>query len=280
MLFWGDMGNSRRYIRVLRHLGIALIFAPEPFTTPFGVACILAARRLSRQHEAKLNSRLRATVQYYLARTSPSGSLISGASCDPSRSRRPCLSEQRPILGQITGSGGLGADSPARKGRQGIQENRVNHSTTAQNRTPSHKHNVGFFDTSTGTQKVIHHTIDMEWLSRRYEVASIAVAHSDWITTSSDMESAAHHSLDVGLLSRHYGTGSAGQAKATTNTVDMAQLRQRYGSAASHSTVHRALQSTNHYYKMSSRKNIVGGQRRQEQITHANRVGTLKNTHI
>ena len=259
VLFRGDMGNSRRYIRVLRHLGIALMFAPEPFTTPFGVACILAARHLSRQHEDKLNSRLRATVQYYLARASPSGSHIAGASCDPSPSRHPCLREQRPILGQLTGSGGLGAEAPVRKGRQGMRENPVNQSTAVQNPAPSYKQGAGFFDTSTGRHKAIHHTIDMEWLSRRYEVVSTAVAHSDWTTASSNMKSAAHRSLDVGPLSGHYGTGIVGQAKAAANTVDVAQLGQRYGAAASHPTVHRALQNTNHYYKMSSRKNIVGG---------------------
>jgi len=140
-----------------------------------------------------------------------------------------------------------------------MRENQVNHSTVAQNPTPSYKHGAGFFDTSTGTQKVIHHTIDMGWLSRRYEVASIAVAHSDWTTTSSNTESAAHHSLNVGPLSGHYGTGNVGQAKTAANMVDVAQLRQRYGSAGSHSMVHRALQDTNHHYRMSSRKNIVGG---------------------
>jgi hypothetical protein len=257
--FGGDMVNSRSYIRLLRHLGIALIFAPEPFTTPFGVACIVAARHLSKQHETKLNNRLRETVQYYLAHTSSSRDYIVGASPGPGPSKRTCCSDEHPILGQISGSGGFAAKSLVRKGRQSMRENPASHSTDIQNPPPRYKHGAGFSYTPAGTQKVIYHTIDVEWLSRRYESASIAMAHSYWTTSSGNVESAAHRSLDMGLLSHPCGTGKLGQVKAKSIAINVTELRQRCEPTASYKMVHRALQNTNHHYDMSSRKNVIEG---------------------
>jgi len=251
--------NTRTYIRLLRHLGIALIFAPEPFTTPFGVACILAARHLSKRHEASVNNHLRETVQYYLAHTGHLSDYADSASCGPGPSKRPRLSEERPILGQITGSRSFEAKPSVRSGRQGMQESRTGHTNDMQSPSPRYKYGDGLCDTSTGSQKVIHHTIDMEWLSRRCESTSIAVAHSSWGTTSGGMEGVTHHSINMGLLSQHYGTGNVGQAKAKSHTINTAQLRQRYGSATSYTAVHRALRNYSRDCDMSSRKNVIEG---------------------
>lgn len=259
MLLLSNMANTRTYVRLLRHLGIALIFAPEPFTTPFGVAFILAARHLSKQHEANLNNRLRGMVQYYLAHSSRFNDYVDDESGAPGPVKRPGLSEERPILGQITGRRSLEANSSARKGRHDMREGAANRTTDIQSLSRRCKYGDCFSGTSARTQKVIHHTIDPEWLPRRYESASIAVAHSSWTTTSGCGERVTHHSVNMGLLSQHYEAGNVGQAEAKSHTINIAQLRQRYGLAASCTMVHRALQNSTCYYDMSARKNVIEG---------------------
>jgi len=259
VLLWADMIGASTHIRVLKHLGIALIFAPEPFTTPFGVAFILVARHLSRRLEASRDRRLREMVHYYLAHSSLLSPDADGKSGTPGPVKRHGLSEERPILGQITGSRSFEANSSVRKGRQGMREGAASRTTNMQSLSRRYKYDDGLSNTSTRTQKVIHHTIDIEWLSRRYESANSAVAHSSWTTTSGGVEGVTHHSVNMGLLSQHCGTGSFGQAKAKSHTINVAQLRQRYGSAASCTTVYRALQNNNHYYDMLSRRNVIGG---------------------
>jgi len=123
------MVNTGTYVRLLRHLGIALIFAPEPFTTPFGVAFILAARHLSKRHDTSLNNRLRETLQYYLAHTSHFGEYADGESGAPAPVKRRGLSEEHPILGQITGSHSFGPKSAVRQGGRHIQKGTANHTT-------------------------------------------------------------------------------------------------------------------------------------------------------
>jgi hypothetical protein len=223
------MVNTGTYVRLLRHLGIALILAPEPFTTPFGVAFILAARHLSKRHETSLNNRLRETLQYYLAHTSHLGEYADGESGAPAPVKRRGLSEEHPILGQITGSRSFGAESSVRQGGRHIQKGTANHTT------------------------------DMEWLSRRYESASSAVAHSGWTTTSGGVEGVTHHSVKMGLLSGHYGTGNIGPAEAKPHATNITQRRQRYGSAVNCTTVLSAIQDNNQYYDMLSRRNVIGG---------------------
>lgn len=259
MLLLSNMINTRTCIRLLRHLGIALIFAPEPFTTPFGVASILVARHLSKRHEASVNNRLRETIQYYLAHTSRFGEYVDGKSAAASRAKRRGLNEERPILGEITGSRSVEAKSSVRQRRSYIHGGTANHTTDTESLSRRYKYGDSLSGTSTGTQRVIHHTIDIDWLSRRYESANSAVAHCGWTTTSGGVEGVTHHSGNMGLLSQHYGTGSVGEAKAKSHTINVAQLRKRYGSAASCTTVYRALQNNNHYYDMLSRRNVIGG---------------------
>ena len=229
MFLLSNMVNTGTYVRLLRHLGIALIFAPEPFTTPFGVAFILAARHLSKRHDTSLNNRLRETLQYYLAHTSHFGEYADGESGAPAPVKRRGLSEEHPILGQITGSRSFGAKSSVRQGGRHIQKGTPNHTT------------------------------DMEWLSRRYESATGAVAHSSWATTSDAGEAITHHSIEVGSLPQNCRSGSVGQTKAKSHAVNVAQRRLRYGSAVSYTTVARALRNNNFNYDISSRRNVIGG---------------------
>lgn len=258
MLLLSDTVSTRTYVRLLKHLGIALIFAPEPFTTPFGVACILAARHLSKRHELNVNNRLRETVRYYLAHSNRSGERVDAESGVPDPVKRPSLCEEFPSLGEITGGRSFEAKPSVREGRQGARENTSDHSTDMQGPSPHYIYGDGFSDTSTGTQKVIRHTIDMGWLAQRYEAAG-AVAHSDWTSTSGVMEGVTHHSVNMGILSQRYVTGNVGQAKQKPHTIDTVRLRQRYGGTGSQATVHHALQNNNRYYDISSRKNVIGG---------------------
>jgi hypothetical protein len=255
----GNMANSRTYVRLLRHLGIALIFAPEPFTTPFGVAFILAARHLSRKHEATVNNHLRETIQYYLAHTSHFSDSVDDESGAPGRVKRRGLSEERPILGQITGSRSFEANSSVRKAKHELHESAASCASDMKSLFPRYKCGNSLSDTSTGTQKVIHHTMDMGWLSRRYESASTAVAHFSWTTASGAVEGVTHHSVNSALLSQHYGTGSVGKTEAEFHATNTAHLRRDGGAAATHTTVHKALLDNNHYYDMLSRRNVIGG---------------------
>jgi len=246
------MANTRTYVRLLKHLGIALIFAPEPFTTPLGVAFILTARHLSKKHEASVNNHLRDTVRYYLTHTGHPGDYADGVSSAPNPSKRPRLSEERPILGQITGSRSIEANPSVRRGRQEMREKR------ASRPSPHYRYGDGRPSTSTGTQKVIRHTIDMEWLSQRYEGAG-TVAHSSWMTTSGGVEGVTHHSINMGLLSGEGETGGAGRGKEKPHIVDMSQLRKRYGSVMGYTAPVDALRDNNHYYDILSKRNVIGG---------------------
>jgi hypothetical protein len=253
------MTGARTYIRLLRHMGIALIFAPEPFTTPFGVAAILAARHLAKRHELSVNNRLRETVQYYLAHTGHPSDYAGDESRASVPVKRRGLSAEQPILGQITGSCSLGAEPSIRQGGRDIQRHSANY--TAHMESLSRRYNIGnsLSDTSVTTQKVIHHTTDTEWLSRRYLSANLAVAHSAWATTSVGVEGVTHHSLNVGSFSQRYGTGSIGQPQAKPHATGVSHSRQHYGSAVNSLAVLRALRNNNHYYEVLSRKNVIGG---------------------
>jgi len=253
------MTNTRTYIRLLRHLGVALIFAPEPFTTPFGVAFIMVARHLSKQNEAKVNNRLRNMVQYYLEHTSHFSDYVDGESDGPSPVKRPRLSEEPPILGQITGSRSSKPAPSVHRGRSDIRDATANRARQTRSLSRHYKYDDGLADTSGSAEKVTHHTLDMEWLSRRYETANGAVAHASWTTTSGSVDGVTHHSINMGMLSGHYGPGSAGQTNAKSHAISMARRRQGHGAAPTHTTVRRALRDNNHYYDMLSRKNVIGG---------------------
>lgn len=258
MLLLSNMVNTGTYVRLLRHLGIALIFAPEPFTTPFGVAFILGARHLSKRHEASVNNRLRETVQYYLTHSGHPSECVDDEFGAPGAVKRPGLSKERPILGQITGSG-FGAKSSIRQGRRDIQQGTPNHSADTESPSRRSKYGHSLPDTSTRTQNMIHHTINMEWLSGRYESENGALADSSWATTSGSVDGVTRRSVNMGLLSQRYAIGSAGQTEPKSHATNITRRRQRYGSPVSRTAVLNALQNNNYYYDMSSRRNVIGG---------------------
>jgi hypothetical protein len=259
VLFLSGMANTGTYVRLLRHLGIALIFAPEPFTTPFGVACMLAARHLSKRNEASVNYRLREMVQYYLAHASRFTDHPNGEASAPAPVKRRNLRKEHAILGRITGSRVSQANCPVRQAKRDIQDGRPSRTASMQSLSRRCKYADDPSCTSIGAQKVTHHSVNMERLSRRHQYGNDAVAHSTWATTCGAVEGITRHSANMSLLPRNSTTGSFGQTEAKCHTINTALLRQRYGSTAGHTTFLKALQTNNHYYSMLSRGNVVGG---------------------
>lgn len=284
MLLWADMIGARTYIKLLSHLGIALIFAPEPFTTPFGVAFILVARHLSRRFETSRNNRLREMVQYYLAHTGRFSDDAASESSTPGSVERYTRSEERAILGQITGSHNLEANlAPSVwQNWHDMQRRTVHHTINMQSLSgrykagDSFKVESGWADTSHRAEKAIHHTINAEWLSQRYEGTDSAVAHSNWVRTSSVEEGMTHHSINMSLLSQRYKTGSVGQTKVKYHTINKTLPRQRYGSAVSYTRVLHALRNNNYYYDVVSKGNVIGGYQCSMATNADPSVGTLK----
>jgi hypothetical protein len=258
------MIKAKTGIKVLRRLGITLIALPEPVTTPFGVALVLLSRYLSRRLEASQDNRLRETVQYYLAHASRFSDYVDSKSRAPGSVKLLSPSKEPAILGQITGSRSFAANPSVRQGRRDIQDGTANYTRDMQSLSrrykagDSFKVESGWADTSGRAEKVIHHTINMEWLSRRYESAG-AVAYSSWACTSNAVEGVTHHSVNMKSLSQHYKTGNVGQAKAKYHTVNMALLLQRHGSLPSHTRALNALQNNNYYYDVVCRGNVIGG---------------------
>jgi hypothetical protein len=259
VFLWANMVGTGTGIRVLRHLGIALVFAPEPFTTPFGVALILVARHLSKKVEANRNSQIREMVQYYLAHTGHFSDYAYGESGVRASANRHGFSKERAILGQITGSRSFEVKPSVRPGRGDTQNGTANHDADIQSLSQRCRYVSSHSDTSTRTEKVIHHAINMEWLSQRFESANSAVAHSSWTTTSGAAEGITQHSINMGVVSQHHRTGSLGHTRAERHIINIAQLRRRYGSSVDHTTALNGLRNNNHYYDMLSRRNVIGG---------------------
>jgi hypothetical protein len=234
-----DMIRARTRIKLVRRLGIALIFLPELITTPFGVALVLVARYLSRRHEASLNKRLRETVEYYLAHTRRFSGDADGESSAPGLAKRYAQIEERLIPRQYTGSRSFEANlAPSVwQSWRDMRGHTVHHTMDMQSPSgrykagDSFKVESGWSDTSRRAEKVIHHTINMERLSRCYEGQGGAVAHSNWARTSGAVEGVVQHSINMRLLSQRYNIGSVGQTKVKYHTINRALLLQRYGAA-------------------------------------------------
>lgn len=261
------MIGARTSVKLLMRLGIALIFAPEPFTTPFGVAFVFVARYLSKRREASLNKHLREMVKYYLAHTRHFSDDADGKSSAAGLVKRHIQAKEHAILGQITGSPSFEANLAPSVWQNWhyMRRRTVHHTMDMQSLSGRYKADDSFkvesdwFDTSRRTEKVIHHTINVESLSRRYESAEGAVAHSNWACISSAGEGVAHHSVNMRLLFRRYETGSVGQTKVKYHTMNRVLLLQHYGSVASHTKALNALQNNNYYYDVVSRGNVIGG---------------------
>jgi hypothetical protein len=255
------MIGARTHVKLLRRFGITLIFLPELITTPFGVTLVLVARYLSRRLETSQNKRIREMVEYYLAHTGRFSDDADGESSAPGSVKHYTQSEERPIPRQYTGSRSFEANlAPSVwQNWQDMRSRTVHHTMDMQSLSgrykagDSFKVEPGWADTPRRAEKTIHHTINREWLSRRYEGEG--------------------SSVNMSLLSQRYKTGDVGQTKVKHHAINMALLRQRYGAAASSTTILNALQDNNYYYDVVSRENVIGGY---ECSRIGNPVDTLK----
>ena len=266
LVLLGNMIVGRTRVKFLRRLGIALIFLPEFITTPFGVALVLVARYLARKREASQNNRLREMVKYYLAHTGRSDDDADVKSSALGSVKRRTQGEECLIPQQYTSSLSFEANlAPSvLQNWHDVRDRTVHHAMDMQSSSgrykagDSFKVESGWLDTSHKEEKMIHHTINTEWLSRCYESSS-AVAHSNWARTSGAGEGVTHHSLNMNLLSQRYQAGGVGQTKLKYHTINKALTRQRYGSAVNSTTVLHALRDNNYYYDLLSKGNVIGG---------------------
>jgi hypothetical protein len=270
---------TRANIGRLRRLGITVIFLPEPFTTPVGVALVLVSRYLSRRLEAKMNERLRDALKYYVAHTRVSSYTSDGKSggsgcvkrgigdeerlfgghhqCGWSfeayagqsagqRRREACESRPRNVthIQNISWHYGMGDEWKDKAGdsqlgpRPGTTEKSIHHNIDMERLrwrykpADSHRLESPSSDTSVREEKVLHHTINIEWLSRYWEDGSSAVTHPGQGRTSRAVVGMESQSPDMALASQRYKAGSVGQAEMEYHTINMELLLERYRSAA------------------------------------------------
>jgi hypothetical protein len=244
------------------------MFAPEPFTTPFGVAFILAARHLTKRREAAMNSRLRESVEFYLTHSKYFNNRADGESSWPGPVESHSLNTEHAIPGQVTGSRAPQAnpDSSVRQNFHDVRRSTVHPTTDIQSRYPHYKtgdnskFQPGRSDSPRGGERAIHHTVNMERLSTRYETGSRAEARSGRDRISGPLERVAtYRSVNTKSLSQHYETGSVEHEKAKPHAINRTQLRQPYGPAVSYTNVRSALRSNNRHYELLSRGNVIGG---------------------
>jgi len=217
-----DMIKAKTSIKLLRHLGIVLIALPEPIITPFGVALVLASRYLSRRLEASLNKRLRETLKDYLAHFKRFSDDADGESSAPSRVKRYTQSEEHLISWQYKGSRSFDA-TPGPSVWQSWRDTRddiVHHTVDMESLSRRYGMRDGskvepgnshWGVTSGNTEKLMHHSIDMQMLSRRYKADDSSKVESDWSNTSNSAEEVIHHTINMESLSRRYkGEDSTG----------------------------------------------------------------------
>jgi hypothetical protein len=267
VLLVADMIGSRTSVKLLMRLGIALIFAPEPFTTPFGVALVFVARYLARRREAGLNKRLREIVKYYLVHTRCFNDDADGTSTATGLVEHHIQGKEHAILGQITGSPSFEANlaSSVWQSWHDMRDRTVHQTVDRQSLSGHYKADdsfsveSGWSDTSSRAEKMIHHTINMKRLTQRYEDEGSAVAQSSLARTSGAGKRVAQHSINMKSLSQRYDTGAVGQAKVKHHTMNTGLLQRRYGSATMYKIALNALKNNNFYYDVVSKGNVIGG---------------------
>ena len=259
------MVKTRTIIRFLRRLGITLIFLPELFTTPFGIALILISRHLSKRLEARQNKRLQEMVKYYLAHTGPFSSDTAGKYIASSSVKLYTRSEEHVIPQQFIGNHSFEINiTPSVWQSWHDMRSRTVHYTMDKQRHSlgykagdNFKVECGLPNTQSKTKKVIHHMINMESLSQHYEGEDSDAVHSNRARTSDAVDRVMHHSVNKRLLSQCYNTTSIGQTKVN-HTTNIALLLHRYEEAMCKIALN-ALRDNYSYHDLISRGNVIGG---------------------
>jgi len=254
-------------IKILKRSGIALLFAPEPFTTPFGVAFLLAAHYLSRNRDRSLNKRASELVQYYLGHTAQVADEPEPKPDSPGSLGRYTQEEQQSFTRQYRPGAAFAASSavPGRNGpyaaRSQTAPNTANAASVPQRRGTinSLKARRTLPATSHTGENVVHHTIDMERLSWLYASEATTVAHAGWAGVSGTPEEVTYHSINKRALSARYKTAHHKQAAIQQHAIDIPSLLRRYAPPLSATAVPNAVRDNNYYYDIASRPHVIGG---------------------
>jgi len=254
-------------IKILKRSGIALLFAPEPFTTPFGVAFLLAAHYLSRNRDRSLNRRASELVQYYLVHTARVADQAEREPDSPGSLGRYTLEEQQSFAQQYRPGAALAASSaPAgRNGPFAVRSQRAPNTANAAS-VPQRRGTINSLKarrtlpaTSHTGETVVHHTIDIERLSWLYASEATTVAHAGWTGVSRTPEGITYHSINKRALSERCKTAHDKQAAIQQHAIDMLSLLRRYAPPLSATAVPNAIRHNNYYYDIASRPNVIGG---------------------
>jgi hypothetical protein len=193
------MIKAKTVVSLLRRLGIVLIALPEPITTPFGVALGLTAHYLSRRLEASLNKRLRETLKNYLAKFKRFSDYADSEASAPGEVKRYFDSEEHMIPRQYKGSVGPNPSYLVRQSWRGMKDD-------GSKVVPG---NSRLEVISGSTKKLIHHSIDMQMLFRRYGMkddgSKVVPGAPCSEVISGSTKKLVHHSIDMQMLFRRYG---------------------------------------------------------------------------
>ncbi|MFH0768187.1 MAG: hypothetical protein V1932_01300 [Chloroflexota bacterium] len=237
------MIKTKTVYKLLRNLGIVLIAMPEPFTTPIGAAITLSAIYLSRRLEISQNKLLRETFKNYLDHHKR----FSEDSTTPGNTRyTQTVESSHP--GQYEVSPGFKPNPRplVRQSSSDTGDNVICHTIDMEwlsrryKTDDSPKVKPDWTDTSSTAQGVIHHTINMELLSRRYKSEDNAWADSDTSRTSKIAEKTIHHTINIRSLPQWHKTDDAAPVKLEYHAINWLTLLRRYGLAAGSASVLKA----------------------------------------
>ena len=212
------MVKAKTGITILKRLGIVLIALPEPFTTPIGVACVIASGYLARLREATLNKHLRETLTRYLSHTKRSNDETDNKSHARQKVKPYTRTDNPTILWQNTSHIEANHITPIRRNRRNAEEKTIHHNIDEESLarhypvTDASKVKIESSHSDVApvkTEKLIHHSVDKQFLSRRYPAtdgskAKTASSHSD--VAPEETEKMIHHSIDMQMLGRRYKT--------------------------------------------------------------------------
>src|SRR3990172_6693158 len=143
------MVKAKTGITLLKRLGFVLIALPEPFTTPIGVALIVASSYLSRLREASINKNLRETLKRYLSLSKHPKAETDSKSSTTNKKRHTRI-EDPLILWQSKNTAQVETSHPT-----SVWHN---------------QRDKGFTLSTIEGDNTIHHSVDTESLSRRYPI--------------------------------------------------------------------------------------------------------------
>lgn len=190
------MIKAKTGIKLLRRLGIVLITMPEVITTPFGIALLLTARYLSQKLEAIMYKRLRETLKLYLDLSKPLSDGAEDESKPQKRAKRSTKRVDRVIPWQQKDSRSFGTELVP----------------------------LILPDWRNTTDDTVRHSVDMNWLSRRYgtiEGLKVEPGDSNLETTPDGADNLTHHSIDMQILSRRFKADDNSKVEADSSDTSV-----------------------------------------------------------